>query len=184
MMGIDYYQTMMQKSWHDGKDRAYRTDSNTGMILFNCHRPLSKRVLVEWERLCRRFSPHGSVQEAATLMETLPQYERHGVFVRDALMLGQYSLVAQHFPGDSGKSAEYPLSNKEFEANKKVLLNSGLFKWVNAYWKKKRGTTVPITEKWRLSPPNTGWDWQGPPFKVCPMKSSYVGDALHKIGLG
>jgi len=185
MMGIDYYGTMKDQTWHDGKQRMFRTDSNTGMIQFKCGNRLSKRILAEWERLCRRFSPHGSDQEAVTLMETFPQYEHMGAFVRDALILGQYSVVARHFPGDPGSKLEYPLPNdREFEKKKSELENSGHFQWLHTYWKEIHGTEVPDTEKWRLDDSNEhGWSWNAS-FEKCPLnQKSYVTDLLSSLYL-
>lgn len=187
MMGIDYYDTMKEKTWHDGTQRLYRTDSNSGMIQFKCGNRLSKRILAEWERLCRRFSPHGSDQEAATLMEILPQYVRMGAFARDALMLGQYSIVARHFPGRGHiKKLDYPLpSDPEYSKKREEVLPAGLYKWVYAYWKTVHGTEIPDTEKWRLGDSNEdGWSWAGPSFKKCPMsQENYVEDLLRSLYL-
>ncbi len=177
MSGVDYYNTMKTLSWHDGSGRFYRTDSNTGMVVVRCDHALSYRVLFEWERLCRSYSPHGSDQEAFTLMETLPQYQHLGFFVRDALMLGQYSVVARHFPGDRGKHLEYPLrGTKNYETNKAKFAHSGAFKWLEQYWTTTRRMEIPETERWRLNSANAKWNWDGPPFKQCPLErdDSYV----------
>lgn len=186
MMGIDYYRTMKTARWHNGKDRLYRTDSNSGMVQFACNKPLSKRILAEWERLCRRFSPYGSDQEAATLMETLPQYQHSGTFVRDGLMLGQYSIVARHFPGGGDKIEDYPLPTYPDYKQRVAGIKTGLFKWVHAYWKTVHGTELPPTEIWRLDDKSkeAGWNWTGPAFKKCPLnQGNYVADLLSSLDL-
>lgn len=147
--GVDYYGTMANPSWHDGTWAFYRTDSNAGMILFSCNHRLSFRIISEWERLCRRYSPIQDDQAALSLMKTFPQYQRYGVFVRDALILGQYSIIARHFPGDGGKKQVYPLaSDRDYEEQKEaVSKNSGLYKYVRGYWKSQHVAEIPPTEQ-------------------------------------
>lgn len=186
-LGLDYYNTIKNPKWHDGTKRQFRTDSNAGMAVVACRTSHTRRILSEWQRLCRRFSPTHDDQEAITLMETLPQFARQGVFARDTLFLGQYSLVARHFPGDSAKKKRYPLPTDQGYSNERSLLQgSGLYKWVDAYWR-KRGHALPETEKWRLAnDTSTTWEGIGINFYQCPMKTeiSYVGNVLRNLDLG
>ncbi len=183
LSGIDYYRTMMSERWHNGSARMYRTDSNSGMVQFKCDHRLSRRVLYEWERLCVSFSPTQDDQEAFTLLETLPQYKKLGLFARDALILGQYSVVARHFPGDKGKFSQYPLKTMaDYETRKAKLQNSGQFKWLHKYWTKTRGMEIPETERWRIGKnSNAGWKWNGTAFKKCPLEkeNSFVDRILN-----
>jgi len=160
-MGLDYHKTMINPAWHDGTKRMYRTDSNAGTSVIACNQPLSKRVLLSWSHLCHRYSPAKSDQEAITLMETLPQYVHANIFVRQVLFLGQYSIIAKHFPGDKGKSLlahlAFPLPGQfNYTGISNELEGSGMFKFMRDYWQ-SRGL-FPETEAWRVSDQlTTGW---------------------------
>jgi len=167
-MGIDYRRTMLNPKWKDGSDRWYRTDSNAGMSVVKCDAFLTQRVLVSWGHLCEHFSPYKSDQEAIQMLETLPQYQRRGIFARDVLFLGQYSLSAKHFPGDSGKNKNFPIpSDFNYTSRAQALQQSGMFKWMVKYWS-TLNLTIPETEAWRLSPHDeVGWTWDKAPILNC-----------------
>lgn len=184
MTGIDYYHTMKNPMQHFGVTRLWRTDSNTGMFVFDCGKPLSRHILVEWERLTHRFSPYNDDQEAFTLMETLPQYEDRKAFVRDAFLLGMYSTIARHLSGPHGKDATYPLSTDDVKKNLKKLKRSRLALWLSYYWEQIKGEAVPSSELWRIRENQSEWSWNGPPFLKCPLSNNHsASNMLLKHGL-
>ena len=151
---------------HDGTKRMYMTPSNAGMSVVACNQALSKRIILSWGELCRRYSPAKSDQEAITLLETLPQFVAAGAFVRDTLTLGQYSRFARHFPGDKGKALHSPLpSERGYRRARLNMSVSGIYKYMSSH-----GDLLTRTEGWRTAAGEHGspHDWYRGRFLRCP----------------